>query len=298
MLGRLGIRIDPRDVRVRNVAAVMVTARLPAYVRSGARLDVEVSAIGNARSLVGGTLLMTPLKGPDGEVYAVAQGAVQVGGYDITSAGSRMMKNSTGAGRVPEGATVEQSVAPSLDDGPILLSLRDPDFTTAVRVVDAVNAALGDGRAKALDAASVEVALGPGQGSAVTLLSQLERLEVEADRKARIVVSERTGTIVAGSDVKLRPVVVAHGGLSITVETNPVISQPAPFARQGQTVAQQQSNVGAEETKNAAVALPEATTVQELASALNAIGVGPRDLVVILEAIKRAGALDAEIVVM
>jgi flagellar P-ring protein FlgI len=298
MLGRLGIRIDPRDVRVRNVAAVMVTARLPAYVRSGARLDVEVSAIGNARSLAGGTLLMTPLRGPDGEVYALAQGAVQVGGFDVGAAGSRISKNQPGAGRVPNGATVEQSVAPSLDDGPVVLALREPDFTTAVRVAAAVNAALGEGRARAVDAASIEVTLAEETGPAVAVLSQLEGLRVDADRRARIVISERTGTIVAGADVRLRPVMVAHGGLRISVDTAPVISQPAPFARVGETAVQQRAGLLAEEQASAAVALPASTTVDELAQALNTLGVPPRDLIVILEAIKRAGALDAEIVVV
>lgn len=299
MLGRLGIRIDPQDVRVRNVAAVMVTARLPPYVRSGTRLDVEVSAIGNARSLVGGTLLLTPLRGPDGEVYAVAQGAVQVGGFAAAAAGSVLSRNQVAAGRVANGATVEQTVAPRLDDGPLVLALKEPDFTTATRVAAAVNATLGAGRARAVDAASIEVTMpADGSESPVAVISQLEGVEVNADRRARVVISESTGTIVAGANVRLRPVMVAHGGLNIRIDSTPIISQPNPLARTGQTVVEDQANVRAEYERSDAVALPSTTTVEQLAQALNTLGVTPRDLIVILEAIKRAGALDADIVVM
>lgn len=299
MLGRLGVRIDPREVRVRNVAAVMVTAKLPAFKRPGSTLDVEVSSMGNARSLTGGVLLMTPLKGPDGQVYAVAQGALQVGGFDARAAGSSIRKNKTGAGRIPGGATVERAVTPDLTKGPVTLALKSPDITTAVRIAKVVNEQVGEGSAKALDPAAVEVTLPEGyEGGTLGLLAALEALEVEPDEKAKIIISERTGTVVAGANVRIRPVAVAHGGLNIAIEQVPVISQPGPFSRAGSTAIANQAALGAQEESRGAVALPATTTVEELVAALNSLGVTPRDLVSILQAMKAAGALDAELQVL
>lgn len=298
MLGRLGVRIDPDDVRVRNVAAVVVTADLPAFTRPGARIDVTVSAMGDARSLAGGTLLMTPLKGPDGAVYALAQGPVQVGAYDARFIGARAQKNQPTSGKVPGGAVVEKSVVVDLTQGPLVLALRRPDFTTAARLAEAVNASLGAERAVARDAAVVEVTRGDKDPSIVMLLAALEQLEVEADLPARIVVSERTGTIVAGANVRLRPAVVAHGTFKVEISSAPVFSQPAPFTRDGTAFSERVSSVRADETKAEAKVVPATTTVEELAAALNVLGATPSDLISILIALKAAGAIDAELEVL
>lgn len=299
MLGRLGIRIDPKDVRVRNTAAVMVTAKLPAYARPGTRLDVNVGSMGNARSLAGGVLLVTPLTGPDGQVYAIAQGPVQAGGFDTASAGTRVQKNQPTSGTVPSGATIERAVAANLEKGPLVLGLRRPDFTTALRIADAVNKSLGGESARALDPAAVEVQPGADwKGKMVGLLAKIEGLEVDPDQRAHIVVSERTGTIVAGEGVRIRPVAVAHGGLSIQVTQTPFVSQPNAMSRTGSTVTGRAANIQAQEGNGRAVALPATTTVEDLVKALNMIGVGPRDLVAVLQAMKAAGALDADLEVM
>jgi flagellar P-ring protein FlgI len=299
MLGRLGIRIDPKDVRVRNTAAVMVTARLPAFARPGTRLDVNVGSMGNARSLAGGVLLVTPLTGPDGQVYAIAQGPVQAGGFDAASSGTRMQKNQPTSGTVPGGATIERAVAANLEKGPIVLGLRRPDFTTALRIADAVNKSLGGEPARAVDPASVEIKpTAEWRGKLVNLLAKLEVLEVDPDQRAHIVVSERTGTIVAGEGVRIRPVAVAHGGLSIQVNQTPFVSQPNPMARTGRTVTGRTATVEAQEANGRAVALPATSTVEDLVKALNMIGVGPRDLVAVLQAMKAAGAIDADLEVM
>ncbi len=297
MLGRLGIRVDPKDVRVRNVAAVMVTARLPPFSRSGSRIDVTVSSMGNARSLAGGVLLVTPLNGGDGLVHAVAQGPVQVGGYDVSASGSHLAKNQTTSGRIPQGALIEKPVIPKLD-GPVLLGLKRPDFTTATRIAAAVNDSLGEGSAKALDPAAVEIKIPEAfKDNTVGMIAQIELLSVEADRRAKVVVSERTGTVVAGDGVRLRPVAVAHGGLTVNVTTTPVVSQPGPFGG-GQTVAGRVSNVAANEGSRSAVALPATASVDDLVKALNLLGATPRDLVAILQAIQAAGALDADLEVL
>jgi flagellar P-ring protein precursor FlgI len=298
MLGRLGIRVDPREVRARNVAAVMVTARLPAFARPGARLDVSVASLGNARSLAGGVLLVTPLSAADGQVYAVAQGSVQVGGYEAAAAGSSVRKNTPTAGRVSGGATVERAVAPPLGGGTVVLGLARPDFTTASRIAEAVNRTLGAGTARALDPASVEVKVpGPAPEDAVALVARVEPIEVDADVRARVVVSERTGTVVAGERVRIRPVAVSHGGLQVSIAAQPVVAQPAPFS-QGRTVVAEVATPAATEESRATVALPGTATVDELARALNLLGASSRDLVSILQAMKAAGALEAELEVL
>jgi flagellar P-ring protein FlgI len=304
MLGRLGVRVDPQQVRARNVAAVMVTARLPAFTRPGAHLDVSLGSLGNARSLAGGILLITPLGAADGQVYAVAQGPVQVGGYDVSAAGARVGKNTPTAGRVPGGATVERSVTPSLSGATLLLGLRRPDFTTASRVAAAVSTSLGGQGARALDAAAVEVTVPEAaRADPVALLARLEALEVEADGVARVVVSERTGTVVAGERVRIRPVAVAHGGLRVSISSQPLVSQPNPSFSEApnpaaRTVVARAATTEASEEARGAVALPATTTVQDLARALTSLGASARDLVSILQAMKAAGALDAELEVI
>jgi flagellar P-ring protein precursor FlgI len=298
MLGRLGIRIDPKEVRARNVAAVMVTARLPPFARPGTRIDVAVSSLGNARSIAGGVLLVTPLTGGDGKVYAVGQGAVQVSGYSVSAGGASLSKNTPTSGRVPGGAFVERSVTFDLGPGPITLALRRPDLTTASRLAAAVNTKVGAGTAKALDAAGVTVTLPDAQKEDVVgFLATLEALDVEADQRARVVVSERTGTVVAGDGVRIRPVMVSHGGLQVRVQRDPVFSQPNAFG-QGTSLQATIDRAAAAESAVGAVALPATTTVEELAKALTTLGAGPRDLIAVLEAMKIAGALDAELEVL
>jgi flagellar P-ring protein precursor FlgI len=290
--------VDPRDVRARNVAAVMVTARLPTFTRPGMRIDVTVSSLGNARSLAGGTLLMTPIAGPDGQVYAVGQGPVQVGGFEAGARGSLVRKNLPTSGRVPSGATVERAVLVDLAAGPLVLQLNDPDAATASRIAAAVQALLGEGSARALDPAAVEVKVPEAsRKDPVGLLARLEELEVEADRRARVVVSERTGTVVAGERVRLRPAAVAHGGLQVAIGQRPVVSQPNPFG-EGRTVETPVAQVEAAELGRGIAALPATSTVDELVRALNALGASPRDLVAILQALEAAGALDAELEVL
>ena len=299
MLGRLGIRIDPREVRSRNVAAVMVTGRLPPFARPGTAIDVAVSSIGNARSLAGGVLLVTPLTGADGETWALAQGAVQVGGYEASAAGSSLRKNHPTAGRVPAGGTVERAVGHDLGHGPLVFQLADPDFTTASRIALAISGALGEGSARALDPAAVQVVVPEARRSDVVgLVAQLEALEVVADERARVAISERTGTVVAGRNVRIRPVVVAHGGLRVAVGSTPVISQPGPFSPSGATVSERMATIESEELGGGAQLVPGASNVDELVQALNVLGVPPRDLIAILQAMKAAGALDAEIEVL
>ncbi len=301
MLGRLGIRVSAADVRSRNVAAVMVTARLPAFARPGTHLDVTVASLGNARSLAGGVLLVTPLGAGDGHTYAVAQGPVQAGGYDLRAFGSSVGRNTPTSGRVPSGGTVERAVAPSLE-GPLVFSLKRPDFTTASRIAAAIDGAVGQGAAHALDPAAVEVKPPAGQTDLVALVARLEALEVEADARARVVVSERTGTVVAGERVRIRPVMVAHGGLQVAVTSTPVVSQPSPLSgnrnQAARTVVEHLATPSAVEESRQAVALPATATVQDLARALNLLGATARDLVSILQAMKAAGALDADLEVI
>jgi flagellar P-ring protein precursor FlgI len=298
MLGRLGIRIDPKDVRARNVAAVMVTATLPPFARPGTRIDVSVASMGNARSLAGGMLLVTPLAGADGRVYAVAQGALQVGGFIAGTTQALVRKNTPTSGRVPGGATIERGADGGMPSGPLVLSLRHPDLTTASRIATAVNGKLGEGTARAADPAAVELKVPDARkDDLVAFLSEVEALDVQADQRAKVVVSERTGTLVAGEGVKLRPVAVAHGGLSVNVQRVPFVSQPMPFG-QGRTVSGTEDTVYADEGRNPTVALPATATVEDLAKALNLLGASPRDLIAILQAVKAAGALDAEIEVL
>jgi flagellar P-ring protein precursor FlgI len=299
LLGRLGIRVDPKQVQSKNVAAVMVTARLPPFARPGTHIDVSVSSLGNAKSLSGGMLLVTPLTGGDGRVYAVAQGPVQIAGFEAGAGGSGASKNTPTSGRLSGGASVERSLDFALGKGPVTLALRRPDLTNAARIASAVNAKLGEGTARALDPAAVELTVPSARAEdTVGFLSEVEALEVETDQRARIVVSERTGVVVAGQGVRLRPVVVAHGGLSVKVQSDAQVSQPAPFSKSGETVQTTSSHVEASDAGGPAVSLKATATVEDLARALNALGASPRDLIAILEAIQAAGGLDAELQVL
>jgi len=267
-------------------------------VRPGTRIDVAVSSLGNARSIAGGVLLATPLAGGDGRAYALAQGPVQVGGFEAGTALASLRRNTPTSGRIAGGATVEQAVEAPIGPGPITLALKRPDLTTASRIAVAANAKLGDGTAKALDAAAVQLVLPEARkDDPVAFLAQVEALEVEVDLRAKVVVSERTGTVVAGEGVRLRPVAVAHGGLQVRIQRQPSVSQPSPFGR-GSTVSTTADEVTASEGSPGAIALGPTATVDDLAKALDALGARPRDLIAVLEAIKAAGALDADLEVL
>jgi flagellar P-ring protein precursor FlgI len=303
LLGRLGVRIDPRDIRVRNVAAVIVTAELPTFVRPGSRIDVHISSLGNARSLQGGTLVMTPLQGPDGKTYAVAQGSVQVSAFQVAAAGSTTTRNQPNSGNIPMGAIVERDVSPELGKGGLVVSLRKPDFATAVRLGKAIEAASAAGqpmeglvaKVTTLDAAAVRVEVAESAAARVPeILAAIEDVEVEAVQRARVVISDRTGTVVAGEGVRLRPVAVVFGDLEVNVQSTPQVSQPAALSQTGTTVRTDQASVTTKENTTIA-ALPATTTLAELVNALKLLGATPRELVEILQAIHSAGALDAEL---
>jgi flagellar P-ring protein precursor FlgI len=299
MLRRRGVTIsvDPRQIRVKNAAAVVVTANLPAFARSGNRLDVQLSSIGDAKSLRGGVLVLTPLFGADQQVYAVAQGPVSIGGgFAAAAAGASATKSHPTTGVISGGAIVEREVPVTLaPDGKLILSLRQSDFTTASRMARAINDHLRDESALALDPATVEVRLSGGSKQAMAVLPGIEALDVTPDRRARVVINERTGTIIMGEDVRIAPVAIAHGSLQIQVKTDFGVSQPLPFS-DGQTVIVPDSSIVVEEGERQHLAvLRSGVHLGELVGGLNALGVTPQDLIAVLQAIKSAGALDAEL---
>ncbi len=303
MLKRFGITVNREDLRIDNVAAVMVTADLPPFVKPGARIDVVVSSMGDAESLEGGTLLLTPLVDASGEVYAKAQGPISIGGFNInTIGGEKVRKNYALVGRVPNGATVEKQAPGSLpQDGEIKLALNQPDFTTASRLAEAVNNKFGAEVAKPVDAGEVTVSV-PEEykqpGKLVAFLSELEAVEAEPDEVARVVVNERTGTVVIGRNVRISNVAVAHGNLTVHISTTPIISQPNAFS-QGQTVVVPETQTSVQESPGASLSvIPQTATVDDVVKALNALGVTPRDLIAIFQALKEAGALRAELVIL
>ncbi len=306
MLTRMGVTIDPNKVKVKNVAAVMVTAKLPPFAKPGARLDVTLSSLGDASTLQGGTLLITPLKGPDQVVYVVAQGEISVGGF-VGGDADKVQKNHPTVGRIPAGGIVERVVPVDFNEkGTISFMLRDPDFTTAMRVSDVINAQMRkispesgiEGfppPAHAIDSSSIEVEVPERyKGRIVEFLSKLESLDVQIDTEARIVVSERTGTIVMGANVKIMDVAIAHGNLTIKVKTEPQVSQPNALSG-GTTVETKKEETTVTEEPAKVLLFKSGPTLGTLVSALKAIGVTPRDLISILQAIKVAGALEAEL---
>ncbi len=299
MLGKLGIGVDPNLVQVKNVAAVVVTAQLPPFSRAGSEIDVLVSSLGDATSLEGGTLLVTPLFGTDGEVYAIAQGPISIGGFAAGGGGNSVQKNHPTVGRIAQGATVERELGYAIADKQAFdFSLGRPDFTTASRMVAAIDARFGAGSARALDPGTLRVGLpSEYQSDVVGFLSTLEGLEVEPDRNARVVINERTGTIVIGSDVRIARVAVSHGSLSVTISTTNQVSQPAPFS-EGVTRNVTNSDVTAVEEAANLMLVGGSVSIGELVRGLNAMGVSPRDLIAILQAIKAAGALSADLEIM
>lgn len=303
MLKRRGVVLDvnPRQLQVKNVAAVIVTADLPPFARQGQRLDVQISSLGDCKSLQGGMLLMSPLFAPDGQVYAVAQGALSLGGgFSAKAAGASALKSHPTVGVVPDGGVVERDLEVPLGaDGQLMLTLRQPDFTTAKRISEAINNTLGRGAAHAVDATSVGVSMrGNTSEEAVSLLTQIEHVEISIDGPARVVMNERTGTVIIGDDVRILPVAIAHGSLQVTVKTDLGVSQPAPFS-EGQTVVIPDSTIKVEEgaKRNLAI-LRSGVSLRDVVGGLNALGVTPQDLIAILQAIKTAGALEAELVLM
>jgi|SRR5579871_974110 len=295
LLERMGVSVSPTAIQVKNTAAVMVTATLPPYAQPGGRIDVTVAAVGDASSLQGGILVMTGLKAPDGQVYAVAQGAAVLGGYTAGSGpGNTQQVNHPTVGRIPDGAIVERA-GPTVKIGnAIRLQLRQADFTTASRIAAAVNKRFGP-VANAESAGVVAVTLPEEfQKSPTEFVAELERLTIDPDRRSRIIVNERTGTIVMGKDVRIAPVAVMQGNLTVEVQTVLNVSQPNPLTN-GTTQTTPQVAVGVKEERARDVLLKEGATVEELVRALSAIGSTPRDIIAILQSLKSAGALDAEL---
>jgi len=301
MLQRLGINVPPITLNSKNVAAVMVTAKLPPFVKAGATLDALVSSLGDASTLQGGTLLMTPLQGPDGRVYALAQGPISVGGIIASGGtGDSVQKNHPTVGRVPGGALVEREVPSALDPTVISLTLLQGDFTTAVRLAAAVNGAGMGPLARPLNPTTVSVAVPPAeQVRLVEFISRLESLSLKVDAPARVVINERTGTVVLGSQLRIATVAIAHGNLIVQIKNETQVSQPGAFAPIGsQTVVVPKSDVGVKEEKNQLAIVREGASIGDVVQGLNALGVTPRDLISILQAIRQAGALMAEIEIM
>lgn len=298
LMNQFGVTVDDKAVKSKNVAVVTITADLPAFARPGQKIDVTVSTMGDAKSLQGGTLLQVPLKGADGNVYAVAQGPVMVGGFTAGGAAGSMTKNVVTAGRVPGGAIVERDVQTDFAMGRQLnLLLRNPDFTTSDRMARTINGAFG-GVARAVDAGRVSVNVpAPYSSSPAAFLARIEGLSLRPDSTARIAVNERTGTVVMGGDVRISAVAVAHGNLTVRVTENPEVVQPRPYTV-GRTAAQPRTDVQAEENPAQLIALDSTSTVKELVDALNSVGASPRDIIAILQAVKEAGALHGELVVM
>lgn len=299
VVDKFGIVMDRNDLKSKNAAVVTVTCELPAFARNGQELDVTVSAVGDAKSLQGGVLLQTPLKAANGQVYAVAQGAVILGGFSAGAAGSSLSKNVSTTGRIPGGAIVERETRTDLgNDGVIRFLLRNADFTTADRVAGAVNRRYGP-IATVLDPGCIEMQL-PAEfaGNVSRFMASVEMLRVTPDAVARVVVNERTGTVVMGGDVRISEVAVAHGDLTVSIAVNKGVSQPGPFSETGETRVVETAQIGVQEEQGK-VALVEATaTVDDVVTSLNALGASPRDIISILQAIDRAGALQGELVVM
>jgi flagellar P-ring protein precursor FlgI len=316
LLEHIGVHVNPTDVKVKNVAAVMVSAKLPAFARIGKRIDVTLSSIGDAKSLQGGTLLLTPLKGVDGRVYALAQGPISIGGYSAGgAAGGGVTKNHPTVGRISGGASIEKEIPLSITSKKeFTIMLNNPDFNTAARAANAINMKIGQNLAKPIDPGTVKLNVPENyEGGVVNLIARIGDVEIEPDSVAKVIVDEKTGTVVVGEHVRIQKVAVAHGNLSIHIKEKKEVSQPLPFspsgggavpqqmkggtivAPGGSTVVTPQSDVSVAEEDNRLLLIPKGRTIGELVNALNAIGVTPRDLITILQAIKAAGALEGEL---
>jgi len=301
ILQRYGITVNQQDIKAKNVAAVMITADIAAFLRPGARIDATVASMGDAKSLQGGVLLQTPLLGGDGRVYAVAQGPIAVGGFLGGAGGpggATVQKNHPTVGTISNGAIVEREIpAQFVHDNTLRLLLHNPDFTSAARMADAINEKW-PALAEAVDAATVQVKVpGDYRGHDVAFLAELGTVEVQPDTLARVVLNERTGTIVATSTVRISRVAIAHGSLTITVTSNQAVSQPSPLSRVGTTTTVSSTQTGVTEVRGGLTVLNDPPTIERLAAALNALGLSSRDMMAIFQALKRSGALQAELVI-
>jgi flagellar P-ring protein precursor FlgI len=303
LLQQMGVTVPASansNVQLKNVAAVMVTAQLPPFAQPGQTIDIDVSSMGNAKSLRGGTLITTPLKGADGQIYAIAQGNLIVGGAGASAAGSKVQINHLSAGRVPEGATVERAVATPLGQGDSLqLDLNSNDFNTARVVERAINSKMGSGTAQALDGRSVRVRMPEGADARVSFMADIENIPLElAAPSAKVVINARTGSVVVNEDVSLNACAVAHGSLTVTISSTPVISQPTALSSGGTTVTKEKANISIRQEPGSLIQLPRGTKLADVVKALNSLGASPQDLLAILQAMKSAGALNAEIEVI
>ncbi len=301
MLDRLGVKPTQAGLDSENVAAVMVTANLPPFARQGSRIDVTVSALGDSSSLLGGTLLVTPVLGADGEVYVVAQGQLAVGGFVATGAAETLTKGVPTSGRIANGGIVEREIGfemATMEN--VKLNLRNPDFTTARRIAQAINAFLGTDAAHPSDLATVRLRVPESyRNDVVNLITDIEQLRIEPDQLARVVIDEQSGTIVMGENVRISTVAIAQGNLTIRITETPQVSQPGPFAEVGETVTVDRTEITVEEqAENRLSVVPTGVSLDQLVNGLNALGIGPRDLITILQAVKTVGALQAEIEVM
>jgi flagellar P-ring protein precursor FlgI len=300
MLANLGVVLPPNlNLQLKNVAAVSVHAELPPFAKVGQAIDVTVSSIGNAKSLRGGSLLMTSLRGADGQIYAMAQGNVVVGGLGVEAQGSSVTVNVPSSGRIPNGATVERTVSSSFTEGdPLVLNLHQADFTTAQRMVESINQVFGSGVALAVDATSVQVRGPLDSSQRVGFISALENLiVVPGETAARVIVNSRTGTVVIGQNVRVSPAAVSHGNLTVTIAANPIVSQPPPLSG-GQTAVVPRSDISVTEQKSHMFLFAPGVALDDIVRAVNKVGATPSDLVAILEALKAAGALRAELIVI
>ncbi len=303
MLERLGVntRDELTKLKTKNIAAVIVTATLPPFSRQGTRIDIAVSALGDAKSLLGGTLLVTPMLGADGEVYAVSQGQVVVNGFSVSGDGQTVVKGVPTAGRLPNGGIIERELQFDLESMEnVRLNLRNPDFTTARRIAQSINAFIGGSGAAALDPATVEVAVPANRrGNVVAMMTDIEQLRVTPDQRARVVVDEQSGVIVMGEHVRISTVAIAQGNLTIRITETPQVSQPNAFADAGTTAVVPRTEIEVEEdVSNRLTLLPAGVSLRELVDGLNALGIGHRDMISILQTVKAAGALQAELEVM
>jgi flagellar P-ring protein precursor FlgI len=300
MLERLGVNIRGQTIRTGNVAAVMVTANLPAFGTQGTRIDVTVSAMGDSKSLQGGTLLVTPLLGADGNVYAVAQGSLAIGGFQAEGDAAKITRGVPTVGRIANGALIEREIEFTLNRlSQLRMALRNPDFTTAKRIAAAINDYIGAPTAEPLDPATVGITVPPQyRGNVVSLLTEVEQLQVEPDLGAKIVIDERSGIIVMGRDVRVSMVAVAQGNLTVTISVSPEVSQPLPFSRGGNTRVVPRTRIGVQEDGKKLAVVKDGVSLQQLVDGLNSLGIGPRDLIAILQAIKASGAIQADIEVM
>lgn len=298
LLERMGVAVDPNKIKPKNVAAVMVTANMPVSANPGTQLDITVSSVGDAKSLQGGVLLQTPLKGVDGKVYALAQGPLIIGGYSTNGVAANAQKNTTTVGSIPGGAIVEREVPFNFNtQQDLTLNMNSNDFSTTMQVVERLNTTMGGQFATAIDAGTVRIEIPPAyKGNLVPLIASVENIEINPQSVAKVVVDEKTGTIVLGREVRLSRVAVAHGNLQVVVQENTQVSQPGPFS-EGETVASPETNIAIEE-ETRKLNLLEGASLQELVDGLNAIGATPRDMISILRALKAAGSLHAQLEVL